>query len=157
MSLLAGLVLGIAGAFLARRVLKGRRLKPATVERPGSADPVSGPVLEEARRHAADAAVLAPEAAIGTDAPLERFVRGRHASRQEEISARTAERIAVLEGEIAAEESDAAAARAASERAHAVWLEERRTLDAVKGRVDAARSALRRSLRSCTPNRSCSG
>jgi hypothetical protein len=103
----------------------------------------SDPVLEEACRRAVQAAVIEPGDATGDDGLLARLVGGRHDARQEVLSERTAERIAALEGTIAAEEDDRAAARAAAERARDEWHEDRAAVAAAAERVDAARDDLR--------------
>src|SRR5690242_21167692 len=63
-------------------------------------------VLDEACRRAVDAAVVDPEVALGEDGLLDRFVSGRHEARQDALSERSAERIAALDGTIAAAEDD---------------------------------------------------
>jgi len=115
---------------------------PAGTADIGPAGPASDSVLDEACRRAAQAAVIEPEEATGDSGLLERLVSGRHDARQEAVSERTAERIAELEGTIAAEEDDRAAARAAAERARDEWHEDRAAVAAATDRVDAARDDL---------------
>jgi hypothetical protein len=115
---------------------------PAGTADIGPAGPASDSVLDEACRRAAQAAVIEPEEATGDSGLLERLVSGRHDARQEAVSERTAERIAELEGTIAAEEDDRAAARAAAERARDEWHEDRAAVAAATDRVDGARDDL---------------
>jgi hypothetical protein len=109
--------------------------------------PGSDPVLDEACRRAVEAAGVGHDDATGESGLLARLVGGRHDARQEALSERTAERIAALEGTIAAEEDDRAAARAAAERARDEWHEDRAVVAAATGRVDAARDDLKGSRR----------
>ena len=115
---------------------------PAGTAGIGPFGPGSESVLDEACRRAAQAAVVEPDEATGDSGLLERLVTGRHDARQEAVSERTAERIAELEGTIAAEDDDRAAAKAAAERARDEWYEDRAVVAAATDRVDAARDDL---------------
>ena len=70
-------------------------------------------LLDETCRRAAELAALDPEQVIAEGGPLERFVRGRHAAHKDELSERTAERMAALQGDVDAQAADELAARAA--------------------------------------------
>jgi hypothetical protein len=68
-------------------------------------------LLDETCRRAAELAALEPEQVIADGGPLERFVRGRHAALKDELSERTAERVAALKGSVDAQAADELAAQ----------------------------------------------
>jgi hypothetical protein len=111
--------------------------------------PRSETLLEEASRRAGELAVLEPQDAVGQDGPIQRFLRGRHAATQERLSESAAERTAVLRGTIAAEEMDEHAARAAAERARALWKDEETAAQELEDRVAEAEAALAGRRRQC--------
>ena len=109
------------------------------------ASPPPESLLDETCRRAAELAAVDPAQAIPDGGPLERFVRGRHAAHDEELRERSAERMAVLHGSVAAEKADAVAARAIAARARDEWERERAELAAAVQRVVAAEAAVARS------------
>jgi hypothetical protein len=108
------------------------------------ASPPPESLLDETCRRAAELAAVDPAQAIPDGGPLERFVRGRHAARGEELGERAAERMAVLQGAVAAEKGDTVAARAIAARARDEWERERAELEAAVHRVVAAEAAVAR-------------
>ena len=101
-------------------------------------------LLDETCRRAAELAALEPEQVIAEGGPLERFVRGRHAALKDELSRRTAEQVAALQGDVDAQAADELAARAAAGRARSDWERERAAEDEAAQRVAEAESAVTR-------------
>jgi hypothetical protein len=101
-------------------------------------------LLDETCRRAAELAALEPEQVIAEGGPLERFVRGRHAALKDELSERTAERVAGLKGDVDAQAADELAARAAAGRARSDWERERAAEEEAARRVVEAEMTIAR-------------
>jgi hypothetical protein len=101
-------------------------------------------LLDETCRRAAELAALEPEQVIADGGPLERFVRGRHAALNDELSERTAERVAALKGSVDAKAADELAARAAAGRARSDWQRERAAEEEAAQRIADAETTVTR-------------